>query len=157
MIRIHRTTDTPPLAVLEHGQGSLIFPWADLLSLRRLASMVPPAAAGDENFARVESGPWAASGCSFGIALMLNEKITFLEAEKWEQLRGELYHSDGLLTPTDVAVMTGRRLVRVSEAIATGALFAFQIPERKKRQWYVPLRAMREWDRKYRERSHNNE
>lgn len=150
MITLHRTTGTPPLAVLEHGQGSLIFPWSDLLSLRRLASTIPPSAADGDDFRRVESGPWAASGCSFGIALMLNEKIAFLEARDWEELRGELYHGDGLLTPTDVAVMTGRRLVRVSEAIATGALFAFQIPGREKRKWYVPLRAMREWDRKYR-------
>ena len=149
MITLHRTTDTPPLAVLQHGQGSLIFPWSDLLSLRRLAGMIPPSAAGDEDLERIESGPWTASGCSFGIALMLNEKVAFLEAREWEQLRGELYHEDGLLHPADVALITGRRLTRISEAIATGRLFAFQIPGKKKRQWYVPLRAAREWDDRY--------
>lgn len=146
MITIHRTTSNPPLAVLQHGQGSLIFPWTNLLSLRRLAGRIPPRAADDEDHPYTESGPWTASGSSFGIALALKGEIAFFEAEEWEQLRGELYHEDNLLHPADVALITGRRLVRVSEAIATGALFAFQIPERKRRQWLIPLRAVQEWD-----------
>ena len=149
MISLHRTTDSPPLAVLRHGQGTLLFPWADLLALRTLAQRVDRAAAHDEDFPRVESEPWAASGSSFGIALM-REGLpeSHWEAEDWEELQRLLHIHEPLVSPTDAATVTGQPRSRIGEAIARGDLFAFQLPGKARRQWKIPLQAAQAWARR---------
>jgi len=147
MISLHRTTDNPPLAVLRHGRLILLFPWADLLDLRGLVARVAPEMAADEDAPRVESVTWAASGSSFGIALMRKNDTLFFEAEEWRDLQMLLYVGQELLTQMEVAEIVDRPQPRIAEAIATGALFAFQVPGRERRQWLIPRRAVEEWNR----------
>lgn len=151
MVALHRTTDAPPLAVLRRGGKTILFPWAELLALRDLVASVPASAADDEDYPRVERGPWAASGSSFGIALMREGIETlFLESDEWKSLAEILYVGDDLLSQVQVAALTDRRQQRVAEAISMGRLFAFQIPGFQRRQWVIPRRAAEEWDAEYR-------
>jgi len=146
MIELHSTKDSPPLAVLQRGGEMILFPWAELLALRELVAAVPPAAAADEDYPRVERGPWAASGSSFGIALMhAGLKTLFPEAVEWEQLARLLYVGEELLSLVEVAALTGWAQPNVSSAVSSGRLFAFQVPGFQRRQWRVPRRAVEEW------------
>lgn len=58
------------LLIISDGRSLISAPRGDLEALRLLVAGIPPSAANDEDFERIESGPWAASGSSFGIALM---------------------------------------------------------------------------------------
>ena len=146
MIALHRTTDTPPLAVLRHGGKTIMFPWAELLALRELVASAPSSAAADEDYPRIERTPWAASGSSFGIALLrAGIETLFLEADEWEALAALLRVGDELLSQVQVAALADRPQQRVAEAIAMGRLFAFQIPGLRRRQWRIPRRAAEEW------------
>ena len=145
MIKLHRTVDIPPLAILICSDTA-IFPWSELLALRDLVTQVEPTMAHDEDAGRIEGEPWAASGSSFGIALMHAGLDTlFFEADDWEELRRLLYAGQELLSQVEVAEIVERPQPRIAEAIATGALFAFQVPELERRQWLVPRGAIREW------------
>jgi len=121
-----------------------------LLALRELVSQVPAEAAGDEDFERVESGAWAVSGSSFGIALMYEDAehgalTLFLEAEEWRALAEALFIGDELLSQVEAAEVAGVAQPRVAEAIASGVLFAFKVPGLLRRQWLIPRRAVEKW------------
>jgi hypothetical protein len=139
MTTLHRTTDTDPLTVLVHGQDTLLFPWADLLTLRDLVAAVPPTAAHDEDAPRVVVSPWAASGSTFGIALM-REGLpeTHWESDEWEHLGQLLHTGDPLISVSAYAAHTGQHQSRVSEQIARGELFAFLRPGVQRRKWLIP-------------------
>ena len=150
-LSLHRTTNTPPLAVLRHSRGdTLVFPWSDLLGLRELVSSIPPEAMADENYPRQENGgPWAIEGTPFGIALLRPGERVYFRTPEWQALQGLLYVGDDLMSQTEVAALVGLSQQRVWQAIAMGDLFAFQRPGYKRRQWLIPRRAAEDWASKY--------
>lgn len=148
MIKLHRTASADPQAVLEIGDQVLITVWSDLLDLRALVATVPPEAAHDEDYPRLEVGVWAVSGSTFGLVLIApggrGQELHF-EAEAWRELARLLYVGDDLLMLIEVAALAGRVQSHVSTALAAGRLFGFQIPKWKTRQWRVPRSAAEEW------------
>lgn len=138
-------------AVLEVGRDLLIFPWEELMALRELVTVVPPEAAWDEDHPRIERGSWAASGSSFGIALMREARTVYLSREEWETLQKLLYTDDTLLSQKEAAGLAGRPQQRVAEAVAAGKLFAFTRPGYRRRRWLIPRSAVEKWKEQLRQ------
>lgn len=134
--------DNTPIAILQAGTDLLKARWTDLWHLRALVADVPPEAAYDEDYPRQQAASWAASGSSLGIALMHPGETLHLEAGDWEDLRRLLYVGDDLLLQGEAAEVArvSRRTIR--NAIQSGSLFAFRVPELKRRQWRVPRSAV---------------
>lgn len=148
MMRLERTAAPVPQAVLCHGFEIRMFPWEDVLALRKLVAAVPATVAGVEDFPYpADSGCWCAATSSiFGIVLLRQGMPRlFFDAAEWEQLGMLLYVDSPLLTVVEVVALTGKRRQRVTEAIWNGNLSAFLRPRVHRRRWRIPRRAAREW------------
>jgi hypothetical protein len=117
----------------------LLIPLDHLLALRSLVALVPPEAASDEDFKRIERAPWAASGSSFGIALMYEdpeqgEFTLFLESDEWEALQAALHIYDDLITIKAASDLTGKSIQALSQACQLGKLAYYADPAARQRQ-----------------------
>lgn len=147
MITVERTTGTPPRAVFEHGVEARLCPWADLLPLRALIARVPVIERLGTQWRaepRRTEPPWAISSAAHGVFLshIAWDHPLAIEPSDWEQLRALLYVGDELLSIGDAAKRSGRKPPQVSNEIATGRLFAFQVSGLARRQWLVPATAL---------------
>ena len=116
-----------------------------MLDLRELVRVVPAEVA-SVYYPHQTQGAWTASGSPSGIELIAPSGETLLVgAEEWSELARLLYVGDVLLTLKDVAQVSGKAQSHISTLVASGRLFAFQIPGRKVRQWRVPRNAAEEW------------
>jgi len=145
MVTLHRTANNPPLAVLRCGK-TILFPWEDLLTLRKLVTEIPSEIASDEDFPFHEVIPWGISGSVCGIALMrLGCETLYFGTDDWQRLAELLYVGDELLSQVQVAEMTDRSQQSVSYAITAGDMFAFRVPGLKRQQWRIPTRVVEQW------------
>jgi hypothetical protein len=133
------------MALIVHGRDMILVPWSDLIALRDLTADVPAEAAYNGDYERIECGSWAASGSTFGIALMHDGAELCFEAEEWEELQALLHVGDDLLLITEVAELAGCSRQLVGQAIWRGALFALQMPDMERRQWRIPRTAAEKW------------
>ncbi len=148
MIELHRTSPTNIAFLLNERNDLIKVPWSELLTLRRLVAKVPFEAADYENYHPQNQEAWVVMGSPNGLTLMHSTDETGgvnLSADDWQTLAQLLYVDDILLRQIDVAEISGKAQSNINTAIATGKLFAFQVPGKRARQWRIPRRAAQEW------------